>query len=693
MRRRTFLEVTGLGGAAAVAALPAGTSLPAPAIVGGLQRESGAAPIAGAIWYTAAARGDGLEWSFPAGTLQNAAWLSCDMLLDGRDLAAWTLQLYEQGAQPRRFRLSFGALAQCGLRVRVPLAAVDQSRWMIDREGAYLKPRVSGDRVDLAKVIRMTLTVSGKGPQPVRWCMTSLAAVAAEVPRLETPVLPKGKLLDELGQSALHDWPGKTRSAAELKRRVTGQLDAAPGQKWPGDFSRWGGWKAKKLGEGTGFFRVQKEAGRWWIADPDGYAFWSNGPDCVRIDCEGRFDGLESALTWLPEPTGEWADIYAARLGGAAGRKHINYLAANIIRSVGHSDWRDKWAQIAIAELKRLRFNTVGNWSEWEFAQKAKFPYVRPLSFRASRSGWIYRDFPDVFHPQFDADAAAYAAQLGTSANDPAFLGYFLMNEPLWAFSSELPAMGMLYNTPQCATRGELAKWLRTKYEGDAALAAAWKLPGASFDRVAQGRWPGVFPPEALADLRDFSTRLVDVYFSTISKACRRADPKHLNLGMRWQGIPPEWAVTGMRHFDVYSLNSYRPKFPRETSDKINALLNMPTLVGEWHFGALDVGLPSGGLVHVANQTDRGRAYRVYLEDAAAQPNCVGAHWFTLYDQAAIGRFDGENYNIGFLDICNRPYEEISKAAIASHERLYKVAAGEIEPFSDAPQYLPTAAL
>ena len=48
------------------------------------------------------------------------------------------------------------------------------------------------------------------------------------------------------------------------------------------------------------------------------------------------------------------------------------------------------------------------------------------------------------------------------------------MNEPEWAFSSELPAAGMLYNTAACATREELAKYLRKKYDGDAALTKAW---------------------------------------------------------------------------------------------------------------------------------------------------------------------------------------------------------------------------
>ena len=182
---------------------------------------------------------------------------------------------------------------------------------------------------------------------------------------------------------------------------------------------------------------------------------------------------------------------------------------------------------------------------------------------------------------------------------------------------------------------------------------------------------------------------MVERYFQTISKACRQADPHHLNLGMRWQGLPQEWAVPGMKAFDVFSLNCYMEKLPLETARKIDGLLNMPVMVGEWHFGALDAGLPASGIGHTKNQADRARAYRVYLEDAAANPHCVGVHWFTLYDQSAIGRFDGENYNIGFLDTCNRPYDEMVRAAIASHERMYNLARGTVKPFANAPEYLP----
>ncbi len=692
MNRRTFLQSTTLVGSVLMVPVSVAAALPGRAIetagtVGKLGTQGGDTPIEGASWYIAEAEGDGLTYRFAPGTLAGMRYLAADMLLDGNHLAVWTLTLRE-GEEGRAFRFRFGALNQCSFRMRMPLDLVDQNRWRIDREGAFLKPMCYGDRVDLAEVDRMSLTVARKGPHSVRWCMTPLHAAETEVEKLSQLVLPKGRLIDELGQSNLHEWPGKTRGVEQLKRRITDQLERAPSRTWPDQFSRWGGWKSKRLDEAAGFFRVRRDGNRWWLVDPDGCAFWSTGLDCVRVDCEARHDGLESALAWLPDSAGEFREIYRtserARLSG----EFVNYLAANLIRAFGPSNWRDKWAEVALAELKRLRFNTVGNWSDWEYAAQAGFPYVRPMNFRAARAGYVYRDFPDVFHPGFEADVAEFADQLKPTADDPAFVGYFLMNEPTWGFASELPAAGMLYNTASSPTRDELARFLRSKYPHDGALARAWNM-GVTFERVARGNWRGILGPEALDDLRAFSVRMVEKYFQALSEACRKVDPNHLNLGMRWAGIPPEWAVEGMKSFDVFSLNCYREKLPYADAEKIHAMLDMPVLVGEWHFGALDAGLPASGIGHVPTQEDRGKAYRIYLEDAAANPYCVGAHWFTLYDQSALGRFDGENYNIGFLDICNQPYREIGEAAVASHERMYEIADGRAEPFTDAPEHLP----
>ncbi len=691
--RREFLWVTAISAGAALAARsrppsPGGIRLDPQSMIGGITREAGGAPLEGAVWFTAQSAGDGFQCRFDRGALARSKYLTADMLLDGNSMVMFQLWLQE-GDDGRRFTFQFGGLNQCSFRVRMPLSLVDQNRWGIEREGAFLKPRCGGDRIELSKVDRMKFVVQRKGPKAARWCMTPFAAVETEAPRIDKPVLTRGVLLDELGQSTLHEWPGKTRTINALKGRLQSQLEEAPTLAWPASFTRWGGWQARKLTDGAGFFRTHNDGRRWWLVDPDGYAFWSAGLDCVRVDTAASYAGLETALAWLPEGRAEFADIFGPLRGeGRRNEKSVNYLAANFIRAFGALGWRDKWARIALAQMKRLRFNTVGNWSEWNFARDARFPYVRPLDFRGTRVPYVYRDFPDVFHPAFARDVAEYAGQLADTKDDPAFVGYFLMNEPEWGFSSELPAAGMLYNTPDCPARKVLADWLRKKHGDAAKLSAAWGVR-TSFQRVASGRWEGIFTPGARADLQEFSVRMADTYFRALSEACRKIDPAHLNLGMRWAGVPPRWAVEGMRSFDVFSINCYQKKVPRAQTEEIHAMLKMPIMIGEWHFGALDVGLPSSGIGHLKNQVDRGKAYRVYLEDAAANPVCVGAHWFTLYDESALGRFDGENYNIGFLDVCNRPYEELGSAAIASHEAAYEVASGAAKPFSDELEYLP----
>ncbi len=100
--------------------------------------------------------------------------------------------------------------------------------------------------------------------------------------------------------------------------------------------------------------------------------------------------------------------------------------------------------------------------------------------------------------------------------------------------------------------------------------------------------------------------------------------------------------------------------------------------------------MPASGIGRVATQKERGDAFRYYTETAAAMSHCVGVHYFTLYDQSALGRFDGEHYNIGFVDVCNRVYEPLVKSARESHERLYEVASGKVKPFDTPPAYLPT---
>ncbi len=639
-------------------------------LTGGMTRES--ADDAG-VWYRAEEPGAELHYSVEPGALFEAGWLSADMLLDGEFLVVCRIALIES-CTGRAFKLSFGGLNQCSFRVRIPLTLLRQDRWMCRREGAWLKPLCYGDRVDASKVDRISLMVLRKSEQACRFRIGPLSYSTEEPPALTRPELPRGPLLDEFGQSTLHDWPGRTRDEDELLSRLRGQAKAAGKHTWPAGFSRWGGAEDIRF-EATGFFRTHHEGDRWWLVDPSGRAFFSSGLNCVRVYTPAAWGGLESALAWLPPAEGDFRD---ARTTGR-GQELVNYLAANYIRAFGPDRWREKWAEITISELRRLGFNTVANWSDWRTAQAAGFPYVRPLQFRPRHTGTVFRDFPDVFAEEFAEDAHEYAQQLCETAGDPALIGYFLMNEPQWGFASQTPAEGMLLNTPKCASRRKLAEMLQQRYGDDQRLAAAWAAP-ATLDEVAEGQWRHPLNEVALSDLTEFSTRMVKKLFETLTFACRKVDPDHLNLGARYYTAPPDWALAGMDLFDVFSINCYEEAPPTRKLEHLSAVTNRPVMLGEWHFGALDAGLPASGIYRVGSQEDRGSAFRNYLESAAAIPCCVGAHYFTLYDQSPLGRFDGENYNIGFLDVCNRPYEALAEAARKTHERLYEVAAGGTPP-------------
>lgn len=97
----------------------------------------------------------------------------------------------------------------------------------------------------------------------------------------------------------------------------------------------------------------------------------------------------------------------------------------------------------------------------------------------------------------------------------------------------------------------------------------------------------------------------------------------------------------------------------------------LPAIIGEFHFGALDRGLFHTGLKPTKDQQARANAYRDYVTGALKNPIWVGANWFQYGDQAATGRGDGENYQIGFVDVCDTPYVETIEAAREIGRTMY----------------------
>ena len=61
----------------------------------------------------------------------------------------------------------------------------------------------------------------------------------------------------------------------------------------------------------------------------------------------------------------------------------------------------------------------------------------------------------------------------------------------------------------------------------------------------------------------------------------------------------------------------------------------------------------------VATQADRAVSTKNSLDAFMRLNYVVGADWFQYYDEPSHGRYDGENYNFGLVDIENQPYGEL----------------------------------
>jgi len=66
----------------------------------------------------------------------------------------------------------------------------------------------------------------------------------------------------------------------------------------------------------------------------------------------------------------------------------------------------------------------------------------------------------------------------------------------------------------------------------------------------------------------------------------------------------------------------------------------------------------------------------------SSAPESTGrtARYFQLCDQPVTGRYDGENYNLGFVNQVDLPYPEMVWFARETHRRMVPVHAGSTTP-------------
>ena len=566
-----------------------------------------------------------------------------------------------------------GVLPRLKTQVVFPISYMDAQNIFLTRFPRQLKATLSGNRLDPEDITKVVLRF---GPYDGTNYRTAYELGSVSLTKeLPEPYPAAPPAIDMLGQRTDKDWPGKVKDEADMIARNKAIDEALEGVSFPSQWSKYGGWKAKKF-KATGFFRTQHDGKRWWPVDPEGYAFLSTGIDCIRANSNGPVQGIEDLFEWLPE---EGDTRFAAAVSEQRGMKTMDFYIANMIRIWG-DDWKEHWLDYSEKLMKKIRCNTVGNWSEVEFARHSKIPYVLPLNGFPSTKVAIYRDFPDVFADEYQANAATFAAQLEEYKDDPYLVGYFLRNEPNWAFGYHNLAYEMFATDQDSATKDAFIAWIQEKYQGDIkAFNQAWGLELDGFEALKAQTFKDYPSETAGKDFNAFSEVMVKRYVDIPCDEVEKIDKNHMNLGMRYAWLSSDLLYKAGERFDVFSINGYG-LMPPPTAE-IAAKSGKPVMIGEFHHGAVDRALPATGIVGVMSQEERAAAFRQYIEQGFARPELVGMHYFQWVDQPYYGRFDGENYNIGIVTTANIPYDELMEGMTTTNERIYDVATGKVKPF------------
>jgi hypothetical protein len=535
--------------------------------------------------------------------------------------------------------------------------------------------------VDASAITQLLIFVN-KPTEDYRFEVATVRAAGSYTPPTAwvTDAAPFLPFIDAFGQYRHKDWPGKVHSAAELQQQRTleaADLAAAPG---PANWDRYGGWKTGPQLAATGFFRTEKVDGRWWLVDPDGHLFFSNGVDCVGMIDTTPVDERESWFEDFPGSRPEGAEFLSTGYslkGHYAGRspRCFAFAALNAQRKYGKA-WRQAYAETIHQRLRSWGLNTIANWSDSSVYLLRRTPYTDTLSssgaVRIQGSEGYWGQFVDVFDPSFGATVrAALEAKKATSANDPWCIGYFSDNEMSWGDDTSL-AIAALQSPAGQAAKGELVADLRAKYGDITHLNTAWGASYGSWRDLLDGR-AAPDKLKARTDLVAFYARTAQTYFRTIRDAIKAATPNQLYLGCRFAWVNDAAAQAAASYCDVVSYNLYR----RSVADFRYPGPDKPLIIGEFHFGALDRGMFHTGLVPVENQAARAQAYKDYVLGALRHPQWVGTHWFQWQDEPTTGRaYDEENYQIGLVDVADTPYTETIGAIAEVGRTMYEVRSG-----------------
>jgi len=251
---------------------------------------------------------------------------------------ALTLQVEIESAGGKVLRARLALPAGPAQTLVMPLHAASPKDWGMraappmpwNREGRRLLVATSVEgEIDPRQVLAVTLSMDR--PDVQQSILLGRFGVREDL----EPEAYRG-IVDAYGQYSRGDWPEKVGSDEQLK--VAADQEREQLEQWLARrprLDRFGGRLAGPRLEATGFFRVARHAGRWYLVTPEGHPFFSLGVNTVSSGNSRTYvEGREEMFLGLPGHNEPLSAFY-----GAGDSREAS--AANAGRKFAHGRWYD----------------------------------------------------------------------------------------------------------------------------------------------------------------------------------------------------------------------------------------------------------------------------------------------------------------------------------------------------------------
>ena len=396
--------------------------------------------------------------------------------------------------------------------------------------------------------------------------------------------------IDRYGQYIHEDWPGKISNDNDLIRmRIAEENDLKRHPK-PLYFNEFGGWDSGPTFTSTGHFYVKKINDKWWFVDPKGKLFWSFGSTGIGYQ-ESRIALTEKKHFYKDMPSLN-DPIYGKfyRRGGESYK-----MGDDVLYKKYGKDYLNKYKIRSLERAHSWGLNTCGGWSKAANNQpkNLRMPYTKELWVNGRKLAPIYK-LVDPFEKNFSLWVENAVKSTGEMIDDPYCIGYFCNNEIHWG-KNPVAVVRDIYNCDiSVASKKELDDFLAAKNID---------IKDATNEQ-----------------LLSFYSYLLETYYKKCRDAIKKIAPNKLYLGSRLHdgALRKEAFSAAAKYCDVVSVNVYEKDVKefnvRDDRDKPFFTDDVPFLVGEFDFGALDRGKFFTGIGFAADQRNRGECLKYFIK-------------------------------------------------------------------------------